>query len=82
MTKTHKDRDGVLICDGCERPVTWMQSKAGKYYLVNATKGIINTSTRFEYKTEVVSAPSTKIPHFKSCDAELRKIMQARKEEN
>jgi hypothetical protein len=68
MTQTHKDRDGATVCNNCGSVVTWLQSAAGKWYLANGKKGLLNTSTRFEKSSEIVVTPESKVPHFKSCE--------------
>lgn len=81
MTKTHKDRDGALVCDNCESVLVWLQNKAGKWYLANGKKGLVNTSTRYEYGSQVVVTPLNKAPHFADCES-LAKRAQRRREVN
>lgn len=68
MTKTHKDSDGAMICDTCGTPVVWMQSKAGKWMLVNAKKVAIDTSSRYEHSSRMDVVATTQIPHYRFCE--------------
>ena len=68
MATTHKDKDGVTVCSNCETPVLWEKSKAGKWYLVSASKNLMPANTRYEYKWEFVVAVVSKIPHFRYCE--------------
>lgn len=72
MTKTHKDQHGLLICDSCHSPLAWMQSSAGKWYLVTGRKVAIDTSTRYESSSRMDVVATTKVPHYRSCETFTR----------
>ena len=64
----YKDSEGLMRCNDCLGFVCWMQNKAGKWYLGNASRNVENVSSWYEEKWNAVSVPSKiKEPHFVSC---------------
>lgn len=64
----YKDPEGLMRCKACLGYVVWMQNKAGKYYLGNAHRNVVNVSGWYEEKFEYVAVPDkVKAPHFVSC---------------
>jgi hypothetical protein len=68
MNTIIKDKDGISICSNCETPVLWEKSKAGKWYLVTASKNLVEANTLYEYGWKYIVAVVSKVPHFKSCE--------------
>lgn len=64
----YKDDEGLMRCKACLGFVCWMQNKAGKWYLGNAHRNVVNQSSRYEEKVVAVSVPNkVKEAHFLSC---------------